>query len=182
MPAPRPPPGTWAPCTLHPLWYLLSALNRQREAAASPGRWRPGAFVPHSGPRTLSREQANATLGCTCWRQKACPPLYPAEPSGAPGALQCGPLGCVDTPNLRCHCLQRASPTCPQIPLSPKDHLSASFLCYSGDTLWGSFPPPLWTHHLEKPFGCCQRLFWLFHQTVNLSKVEPHPPFLCWFP
>lgn len=63
-----------APTPTSPPSVACALSTKQAETGHSlPGRQQPGALLPTAGPRTLSSEQADARLECTCQRQKASP-------------------------------------------------------------------------------------------------------------
>ena len=135
----------------------------------------------------LSREQANATLERPYWRQKAQAWLPRKEPSRPPPrAPQCGPLSCVDSPNVCCHRSQLhdlRQPSAPRITHWRGVRAPATLL--SG----GPCPPPLWTLHLEV-LGLLPMLLLAFSScwkplgdgtTSSVSLMTPRKLFL-WAP
>ena len=77
--------------------------------------------------------------------------MHDSTPKSPPGphsrhAPQCGPLSCVDSPNLCCHCSYLHDLRPHSAPRSTYwRRVRALVTLLSGS----SSPPPLWTHHLE---------------------------------
>lgn len=98
--SPPGPPST----SSSPLSVAGALSTKQAETGHSlPGRQQPGAFLPIAGPRKLSREQADASLECTCQRQKAGPLMPQSCRTPPPSSPQWTPLSRVALPDPCCH-------------------------------------------------------------------------------